>query len=136
MTEYEAKNFLRNLDRYLLSTLGNKIADEVKGKIAEKLGLGGWWNLIQMDYPYKKVVDAIGMGFGLMSYYGFWIANGHLGLNPYDPKKPDQREDYVWYLLYSWAGGKPGYVYQFSKEGEQIKARANTAEAQLGRYGY
>ena len=108
MTEYEAKTFLKRLDRHLLSYLGNKIADDIKGKIAEKLGCSSWWNLINLDYPYKKVVEAIGMGFGLLSFYSFWIQNQNLGLNPYNPAKEDEREAYVQYLLYSWAGGKPG----------------------------
>jgi hypothetical protein len=136
MTEYEARNFLPHLERYLLTALGSKIADEIKGKIAEKLGCGSWWSLINLDYPYKKVVETVGMGFGLMSFYAYWIQNKHFGTNPYNPAKEDERDQYVQYLLYSWAGGKPGYMYQFSKQAEKAKADANTIEAKMANYGY
>lgn len=136
MTEAEAKQFLKRLDRYLLTWLGNQLADKVKDKIAEKLGVGSWWSLIKMDYPYKKVVEYVGMGFALAYFYGYWIQNQNLGLNPFNPAKEDEREQYVQYLLYSWAGGKPGYIYQFSKQGERIKAQSKTPESVLGRYGY
>lgn len=136
MTEKEAKQFLKNLDRHLLNWLGSRLADEIKSKIAEKLGFGTWWALLNCDYPYKKVVQVIGYGFALMYFYGFWSQNGKLGLNPYNPAKEDERDQYVQYLLYSWAGGKPGYIYQFSPQGEQLRAGDHSVDAVLGRYGY
>jgi hypothetical protein len=136
MTEKEAKQFLKNLDRHLLNWLGNQLADEIKGKIAEKLGFGTWWALLNCDYPYKKVVEAIGMGFALMYFYAFWIQNGKLGLNPYNPAKEDERDQYVQYLLYSWAGGNPGYIYQFSPQGERLRAEDHSVDAVMSRYRY
>jgi len=136
MTEYEARNFLKHLERHFLTHLGSKIADELKGKLAEKLNCSSWWSLINLDYPYKKVVEVVGSGFGAMYFYAFWIQNKHLALNPYNPAKQDEREQYVQYLLYSWAGGKPGYIYQSSQKAEQIKADANSAEAKFAHYGY
>lgn len=136
MTEKEAKQFLRDLNRHLLSWLGSQLADQIKEKIAEKLGFGTWLALLQCDYPYKKAVEAIGMGLGLLHFYGFWIANGTLGINPYNPAKEEERDQYVQYLLYSWAGGKPGYIYQFSPQGEQLQTADHSADGVLSHYGY
>ena len=136
MTEYEARNFLRHLDRYFINSVGGKAVDELRGKLAEKLGCGTWWALLNMDYPYKKVVEVVGSGFGMMYFYAFWIQNKHFALNPYNPSKEDEREQYVQYLLYSWAGGKPGYIYQSSQSAEKIKADNNTIEAKMANYGY
>ena len=136
MTEYEAKYFLKHLERHFLTYLGNKIADDLKGKLAEKLGCNSWWSLVNLDYPYKKVVEVVGSGFGLMYFYAFWIQNNQLALNPYNPAQEDERDQYIQYLLYSWAGGKPGYIYQSSQEAGQVKADANSIEAKMANYGY
>jgi len=71
-----------------------------------------------------------------MYFYAFWIQNPHLSLNSYNPAEEDERDRYVQYPLYSWAGSKPGYMYQFSKTVGKAESDANTIEAKMANYGY
>jgi len=45
----------------------------------------------------------------VLYFEGFFTLYQNDNWNPYDPVK--QEDQYVEYLLYSWARGKPGYIY-------------------------
>lgn len=108
------------LTKYLLMQLNQmpgKVVEDIRDKIftkaAKKLGL-----TILYEFTPEKLIDklpaikaakmmvfAAKWGF----YEGYFITNGAFKWNPDDPQ--DDEDLYAEYLIFSWAMGKPGYMY-------------------------
>jgi hypothetical protein len=83
-------------------------------KVAKELGVYTFQNLIVEVFPGTKLASFAANGLMMLTFEGYYIANFRkkeaAGSNPYDPLNNEAA--YVGYLLYSWARGNVGYVYE------------------------
>ncbi|MBE7517067.1 MAG: hypothetical protein HS105_10735 [Chloracidobacterium sp.] len=113
--EKQIKKDGRAIWNYLISYYSKKlpkdqVADKlnkITEKIAQKLGMGGYFNVLTGNLPGAKLASFTASWMKLMYFEGYFSANP--GDNPYDPAT--QEDEYAEYLLYSWGRGKPGYKY-------------------------
>lgn len=132
MSDYQNKQTFQEIENWLSSYLkgkavsegGKLVADKIKEKIAEKLGVKGFVDLINGEFPAAKIASFASGVLKWIWYEGYYVVNGQFLWNPTDPAKdPD---NYVEYLLYSWGHylvdkkinkgnkmvlGGPGYIY-------------------------
>ena len=91
---------------------------ELLEKIATKLGVYTFNNLVTNNFPGGKLASFMSFGLKTIYFEGTYIAkfeqNGAAGLNPFDPI--EDTDPYIEYLLYSWARGKPGYKFDNVKD--------------------
>jgi hypothetical protein len=96
--------------RKLKDAVVDKVIHKIAEKIAKKLGLEAALNFITGNLPGKKIADFAVLWFKWLLFEGFLVT--YADTNPYDPLEEGQQDQYVEYLLYSWARtGKPSYRY-------------------------
>ena len=111
----EAKIVKEYLIKYFRSYVKDKAAERVTNlmeKIAEKFGVKTFFNLAVGNFPTSK----------LATFTAGWMKAGYFEgyfsmypkMNPYSPV--EQEDEYTEYLLYSWARGNPGYMYNDLRE--------------------
>lgn len=103
----------QKIQEYLVNYVKNKCKDKIVDKITGALGVTSYYNLLTGNFPAAKLAAfTVNMLKG-MHFYGFYQMYGDRNLNPYNPRKEDEWEQYSEYLLYSWKQGKAGYIWQF-----------------------
>lgn len=115
MDEAKVKQDGKMIWDYLVKYYSSKLTkDKVSGKLtkmmeklAEKLGVSGYFNVLTGNLPGAKLASFTVGYLKLMWMEGYYTANPNL--NPYDPIT--QEDEYAEYLLYSWSRGRPGYQY-------------------------
>lgn len=111
MTEKEHKECARRVYDYLKKKLKDEGAKKIMDKAAKKLGVSGYLNLISGKFPGDGLSKFTVGYLKLITFESYFTLNQTFNYNQYDPKK--DADAYVEYLLFSWARGKPGYIYQF-----------------------
>lgn len=111
MTDAEHQKNTKKIYDYLKKKVKEEGAKKILDKAAKKLGVAGYVNLVQGKFPAAALAK-FSVGYLKLitfeSYFSLY-ANNHW--TKYDPAK--ESDTYVEYLLYSWARGEPGYIYQF-----------------------
>lgn len=116
----EAKTIRNYLIMYCRKYAGDKLNEKLFSlleKPAKKLGVSTFHNLIAGNFPAQKLATYAADILKVLYYQGHYDASyvkGHPGTNPFDPI--ENEDAYVEYLLYSWALGNPGYVYDNVKD--------------------
>ena len=117
----EAKAIKAYLITYCRQYAKDKALEKVQElleKIAVKLGVYTFNNLVANNFPGGKLASFLSFGLKMIFFEGSYIAKfeqvGAVGLNPFDPI--ENSDAYVDYLLFSWAKGKVGYVYDNVKD--------------------
>ena len=116
----EDANAIRSyLIGYYKEKLGEKASEaalaKLEEKIRKKLNLPSF-NLSDL-FPAAKVAENLAnftvFFLKILYFEGFFSTYQQDNWNPYDPVT--QEDQYVEYLLYSWARGNPGYIYWLSQ---------------------
>jgi hypothetical protein len=113
--EEDSKAICKYLTDYYKKKLGEKAVDAALGKLEEKirkkLNLSNFSlsDLIPATAVAEKLANFTVFFLKVLYFEGFFTLYQNDNWNPYDPVK--QEDQYVEYLLYSWARGKPGYIY-------------------------
>lgn len=100
---------------YYKKKLGEKAVEaalsKLEDKIRKKLNLPEFKlsDLIPAAAVAEKLANFTVFFLKVLYFEGFFSLYQNDNWNPFDPVK--QEDQYVEYLLYSWARGKPGYIY-------------------------
>lgn len=101
-------NYLRS--EYLKKMTQDQAKDRLEKfgkKMAKRLGMGSHFNVLTGNLPGAKLANFTASYLKYFYFEGYFSSNP--GLNPYDPITTES--EYIEYLLYSWARGKPAYKY-------------------------
>ena len=111
MTDEENKKSAEKIYNYLKNKLKEEGAKKIMNRVAKKLGVSGYANLIGGNFPAATLAKFSVGYLKLMAYESYFSLNGQWEYNKFNPATSE--DAYVEYLLYSWVRGKPGYIYQF-----------------------
>ncbi|GEM_PF-1788403 len=119
LTPLDIKGDCEKIREYLISyykkKLGEKAVDialsKLESKIGKKLGLDAF-SFLRANLPGQKLAEFTCFFLKILYFEGFFSLYQNDSWNPYNPI--EQEDQYVEYLLYSWARGKPGYIYWLS----------------------
>lgn len=120
MHNQEAQTIKNYLVTYCRTHAGDTVNEKLGNlldKLAKYLGVSNIHNLITGNFPAQKLASLATGGLKIIYFQGYFDANyvkNNPGTNPYDPV--GDGDNYVQYLLYSWALGRPGYVYNNLKD--------------------
>ncbi len=108
MNEAEQKLIVNAMASWMAKHLEDKLKAKIQEKIAKKLGLASWNNLITGSFPAAKLATFGSGMLKFLTFHGYSSVHVHDNLTQYHPKK--QEDQYIEYLLYSWAvNERPGY---------------------------
>lgn len=115
------------LTRYLLQQIQGKVVGDIRDRIftkaVKKIGLSILYEFtpekLVEKLPGVKLAKMVIFAAKWMTYDGYFNTNGNFNWNPYDPK--DDEDLYAEYLIFSWAMGKPGYIYATYELGKSLR---------------
>ncbi|MCS6873779.1 MAG: hypothetical protein RML33_02750 [Acidobacteriota bacterium] len=89
----------------LKDEVATKALEKIEEKIAKKLGLETYVNILLGNLPGSSLSKFTVFYLKVLFFEAYFTVNPDI--NPYDPIK--QQDQYVEYLLYTWARGRPAY---------------------------